>query len=467
MKRGAGGEENGKKLNSTTNEPKEDTTHVVYEDPFVDQYEEEEFVEDNEEDEDKVEELNGEEEETERHDVFKIGKDKMEEGERMEYDNSAYRMYHRLNVEWPCLSFDIITDNLGVARKRYPHTLYTVAGTQAENIIDNHIVVSKMFSLCKTQYDDDPEEAEPDDYDQEAKIVYDTIPHHGAVNRIRCLPDRPQIVGVWSDQGIVSIYNIAPQLSALENGHSARDQEGASRPLFQFKGHRSEGYAIDWSRCAKGTLATGDCSAQIFVTSPAESGWRTDPQPFVSHEASVEDLQWSPSEATVFASCSVDRTVRFWDTRNPSRQCMLSVNAHDSDVNVINWNKQVGYLVVSGSDDGTFRIWDIRNLNGGCVGNFNYLDAPITSVEWSPHDSSVLAVSSDQQLTIWDLSLEADAADQIPEVPSQLLFVHAGQNEIKELHFHPQIPDMVVSTAQDGFNCFIPDISVGEEMEEE
>lgn len=36
-----------------------------------------------------------------------------------------------------------------------------MAGTQAENIIDNHIVVSKMFSLCKTQYDDDPEEAEP------------------------------------------------------------------------------------------------------------------------------------------------------------------------------------------------------------------------------------------------------------------------------------------------------------------
>ena len=63
MKRGAGGEENGKKLNSTTNEPKEDTTHVVYEDPFVDE------DEDNEEDEDKVEELNGEEEETERHDV--------------------------------------------------------------------------------------------------------------------------------------------------------------------------------------------------------------------------------------------------------------------------------------------------------------------------------------------------------------------------------------------------------------
>ena len=126
-------------------------------------------------------------------------------------------------------------------------------------------------------------------------------------------------MGVWSDQGIVSIYNIAPQLSALESGHSARDQEGASAPLFQFKGHRSEGYALDWSRCDKGKLVTGDCSSAIYVTLPTEAGWKTDAQPFVSHSASVEDLQWSPSESTVFASCSVDRTIKFWDTRNTTR----------------------------------------------------------------------------------------------------------------------------------------------------
>ena len=120
----------------------------------------------------------------------------------------------------------------------------------------------------------------------------------------------------------------------------------------------------------------------------------------------------------------------------------------------------------------------IVHYSNGCVGSFNYLNAPITSVEWSPHDNSVLAVSSDEQLTIWDLSLEADSADQIPDVPPQLLFVHAvcvvdlifilqGQNSIKELHFHPQIRDLIVSTAQDGFNCFIPDITVGNGMETE
>lgn len=67
------------------------------------------------------------------------------------------------------------------------------------------------------------------------------------------------------------------------------------------------------------------------------------------------------------------------------------------------------------------------------VGDFNYLNAPITSVEWSPHDSSVLAVSSDEQLTIWDLSLEADAANEIQDVPPQLLFVHAVSTE--ERHY--------------------------------
>ena len=119
--------------------------------------------------------------------------------------------------------------------------------------------------------------------------------------------------------------------------------------------------------------------------------------------------------------------------------------------------------------------YQIINRNG-CVGSFDFLNAPITSVEWSPHDNSVLAVSSDEQLTVWDLSLEADARDQIPDVPPQLLFIHAvyivnyyygqGQNSIKELHFHPQIRDMIVSTAQDGFNCFIPDIAVGAEHEQ-
>jgi len=64
------------------------------------------------------------------------------EGEELEYDASAYSMYHAMKPEWPCLTFDIIKDNLGSNRTRFPHTVYCVAGTQADQKDKNKLQVS-------------------------------------------------------------------------------------------------------------------------------------------------------------------------------------------------------------------------------------------------------------------------------------------------------------------------------------
>ena len=50
--------------------------------------------------------------------VWRPGVDQLPEGEELEYDPSAYIMYHSLEAEWPCLSFDIVRDNLGENRQR-------------------------------------------------------------------------------------------------------------------------------------------------------------------------------------------------------------------------------------------------------------------------------------------------------------------------------------------------------------
>lgn len=68
---------------------------------------------------------------------------------------------------------------------------------------------------------------------------------------------------------------------------------------------------------------------------------------------------------------------------------------------------------------------------------------------------------------MWDLALERDPeeeaalapegnADAPADLPPQLLFVHAGQRAIKEVHWHAQIPGMLVDSAEDFFNVFKP-----------
>ena len=52
---------------------------------------------------------------------------------------------------------------------------------------------------------------------------------------------------------------------------------------------------------------------------------QVDASPYVGHSASVEDLQWSNTEENVFASCSVDCSVKIFDVRRKTAP-MLSVD---------------------------------------------------------------------------------------------------------------------------------------------
>jgi ribosome assembly protein RRB1 len=86
--------------------------------------------------------------------VYLPGSHVLEKDEILEPDQSVYEMLHRMNVTWPCLSFDILRDALGDERRRYPATAYIVAGTQADMAKNNEVIVMKMSQLHKTQRDD-------------------------------------------------------------------------------------------------------------------------------------------------------------------------------------------------------------------------------------------------------------------------------------------------------------------------
>ena len=77
-----------------------------------------------------------------------LGKDEI-----LEADESVYVMRHTMNANWPCLSFDVLRDDQGDQRQRFPTSAYIAAGTQADMAKNNKLTVFKMTQLHKTQKD--------------------------------------------------------------------------------------------------------------------------------------------------------------------------------------------------------------------------------------------------------------------------------------------------------------------------
>jgi ribosome assembly protein RRB1 len=367
-------------------------------------------------------------------------------------------MLHSLSTPWPCLSFDILRDGLGDDRKVYPATMYTVAGTQAQSFDakSNQLMVMKLSGLGRMEKDWDQDSDDEDDEDSDPILESKTIPLGSTTNRIRAYQPSTTLAltAAMTESSDVYIHDITPHVVAFDRpGATISPQQNKPQHIIQT--HRSEGYGVDWS--SDGRLLTGDNDGHIYLTSSNGTSWTTDTKPFRGHKGSVEEIQWSPSEQSVFASASSDGTVRVWDVRSKSKSPAITVNVSSTDVNVMSWSRQTSHLLASGADDGVWAVWDLRQWKGNAkptpIASFNYHKEQITSVEWHPTDDSIMAVAAgDNTVTLWDLAVELDDEESkdtagVKDVPPQLLFVHY-HNEVRELHWHPQILGSLAATGE-------------------
>lgn len=180
---------------------------------------------------------------------------------------------------------------------------------------------------------------------------------------------QPYYAASWAETGKVHIWDIRPLIEALDVPGYSLPRQRVNSPVFTISAHgRAEGFAMDWASSGGVNpsalrILTGDIHSKIYLTTTTASGFKTLSQPFQSHTSSVEDIQWSPTEATVFASCSADQSIQIWDVRSKGKKSVAGIDhAHPSDVNVISWNRSTAYLLLSGGDEGGINVWDLRNV---------------------------------------------------------------------------------------------------------
>ena len=368
--------------------------NLIFEDPFEDEYEKEDLVMgdgDGEEMLDNNDDANDEKMSAEaKVQSWNPLTSTLDPGTKLEVDDSAYKMHHSLTPEWPALSFDILRDNLGESRTRFPHSMIVAAGSQADRSDRNKLTIMKLSDLARTggkektekeledeilgeEYnkeedsDDEEEEEEDDEVDVDPILEHFSLRHNGGVNRVRAMPQKTEVVATWSDAGAVNVYNIQGVLDSF-NRSAGLETKGTRKivrdPFFVYKGHSTEGYAMDWSPMSEGQLATGDCDGNIHIWNAAAGcNYNSNSSFSISNRyspstddnidnPSVEDIQWSPTEKTVLVAAECGGYVKIYDTRAKTAMLSKKIHKNSSDVNVISWNPIISNLLASGGDDG-------------------------------------------------------------------------------------------------------------------
>jgi len=121
-----------------------------------------------------------------------------------------------------------------------------------------------MHKCVEDQYDSSEDSEEEEQKASNPLLRFESIPHKGAVNRIRSMHGSA-IVATWNEDGEVGIYDVTAAVAELDvpvlsDGKPKQPKSFGGSKLSSFK-HSHEGFALDWSPLTLGRLASGSCNS--------------------------------------------------------------------------------------------------------------------------------------------------------------------------------------------------------------
>ena len=152
------------------------------------------------------------------------------------------------------------------------------------------------------------------------------------------------------------------------------------------------------------------------------------------HNSDVNTVKWS-NDSQLFASCGLDKTIRFWDIRDYKSFNILSTIQY-ADINDISiFSKGNNTIIAVGHNDGLVTIWDYSKQS--VIKEIYEHNEEVRSVAFSPDGKYLLSGSFDSTIKIYDINNH---------------FCNIGKLEhgdkVVSCKWHPEIP-LIVSTSAD------------------
>lgn len=361
-------------------------------------------------------------------------------------------------MEWPTLTTQWLPDVQEVPGKAFrTHRLLLgthTSGASTDYLQIAHVNLPNPPAASLADYNPATEELgghgaakEPINFSIVQKII-----HPGEVNKARYQPQNPNIIATWAADRNVYIWDRSKHQSVPKD---------TSTPQATLKGHKGEGFALEWNPFTEGQLLSGsedqtvrlwDLQRDFDLNNKTISPART----FTHHSATVNDVQFHPAHGkNLFGSVSDDLTMQLMDLRrsNNSQPAIIFKNAHQDAINTLAFHPTLDKLFATGSADKTIGVFDLRFPDHGKIHSLEGHKDVISSVSWHPSDSSILASSSeDRRIIFWDLSKAG--AEQTPEDaedgPPEMLFMHGGHtNRVSDFTWNKNDPWVMCSAGED------------------
>lgn len=294
-------------------------------------------------------------------------------------------------------------------------------GQSVDSISINQLPYYKNLNKCinieQWNYSTDKEEFELSTVPKNKLSVNQTINHLGDVNKLKYMPQNPDVIASSNNLGNFLVYNRTKHSTIKTLMGESDINEPQLRLLNPSHPTSTDIFAFDWNKQKEGVTVAGSMDGIISLYD-IRTGYASKRGNVISsswnyiNTIGINDIEWVLTHDSVFLSADDHGAIRLHDIRcNDATLSYKTITA----LNSIGVNPGNPFCVASGLSDGQIELRDIRSPTEPLKCFTPHGDA-ITQLKWHPKFHGVLGSAlADKLVKLHDVTVE-----------NKIMFDHQG-----------------------------------------